>query len=128
MFLTSFILALQVVVADKVIKLGISPITSFILTLRIVLVATLVISGIPSSVSLILALYTSLVTTSVFTTSLGLLKSTGAGTNLPTSNLCTLLLKLLKLLRTLFNLSKSTFICVRSLFRPKMMYRLLLHF
>ena len=108
MFLTSFILALQVVVvADKLIKLGISPITSFILTLRIVLVAKLVISGIPSSISLILALYTSLVTTSVFTTSLGLLKSTGAGTNLPTSNLSTLLLKLLKLPRTLFNLSKS---------------------
>ena len=43
--------------------LGISPLTSFILALRVVLVAMLVISGILSSIFLILALYTSFLTT-----------------------------------------------------------------
>ena len=44
---------------------------------------------------------------SFFTTSLSLLKSTGKSTNLSTSNLSTLLFKLLKLVRRLFNLSIS---------------------
>ena len=44
-------------------------------------------------------------TTSFFATSLSLLKSTGAGTNLSISNLSTLLFKLLKPLVTFFNLS-----------------------
>ena len=46
-------------------------------------------------------------TKSFFTTSLSLLKSTGAGTNLSTSNLSPLLFKLLKLVGTFFNLSTS---------------------
>ena len=77
--------------------LGISPLTSFILALREALVAKLVISGILSSIFFILVLYTSFLATSVFTTSLSLLKLTGTGANLSTSNLSTLLFKLLKL-------------------------------
>ena len=77
--------------------LGISPLTSFILALREALVAKLVISGILSSIFFILVLYTSFLTTSVFTASLSLLKLTGTGANLSTSNLSTLLFKLLKL-------------------------------
>ena len=73
----------------KLVMLGISSFTSFILALTVVLVAKLVISGILFSVFLILALYTSFLTTSFFTTSLSLLKSTGTGTNLSTSNLST---------------------------------------
>ena len=42
----------------KLVILGISPLTSFILALRVVLVAKLVIWVISSSVFLILALYT----------------------------------------------------------------------
>ena len=61
--------------------------TSFILALRVVLVAKLVISGILSSIFLILALYTSFLTTLFFTTSLNLLQSTKTGTNLSTFNL-----------------------------------------
>ena len=78
--------------------------TLFILALRVVLVAKLVISGILSSIFFILALYTSFLTTSFFTTSLSLLKSTGTGTNLSTSNLSALiyLLKLFKLVGTFF--------------------------
>ena len=53
----------------------------------------------------ILALYTSFLTTSFFTTSLSLLKSIGAGANLATSNLSTLLFILLIGLSTFFNLS-----------------------
>ena len=84
--------------------LGISPLTSFILALRVVLVAKLVMSGILSSKFFILALYTSFLTKSFFTTALTLLKSTGTDTNLSKS---TLLYKLLKPLGTLFNLSIS---------------------
>ena len=47
--------------------LGISPLTSFILALSVVLVANLVISGILSSIFLILALYTYFLTTLFFT-------------------------------------------------------------
>ena len=43
-----------------------------------------------------------------FTTSFSLLKSTGTGTNLSTSNLSTLLFKFLKLLGTFLNLSMSS--------------------
>ena len=67
--------------------LGISPLTSFILALSVVLVANLVISGILSSIFLILALYTFFLTTLFFTISLSLLKSKGTGTNLSTSSL-----------------------------------------
>ena len=76
-------------VVAKLVMLGISLLTSFILALTVVLVAKLVISGILFSIFLILALYTSFLTTSFFTTSLSLLKSTGTGTNLSTSNLST---------------------------------------
>ena len=56
-----------------------------------------------------------------FTTSLSLLKSTGAVTNLTTSNLSTLLFKLLKLVGTFFSLSISNlstldFILAKSVF------------
>ena len=68
--------------------------------LRAVLVAKLVISVILSSIFFILALCSSFLKTSFFTTSLNLLKSTGAGNNLSTSNLSTLLFKLLKLVGT----------------------------
>ena len=67
--------------------LGISPLTSFILALSVVLVANLVMSGILSSIFLILALYTFFLTTLFFTISLSLLKSKGTGTNLSTSSL-----------------------------------------
>ena len=56
--------------------------TSFILALRVVLAAKLLISGTLSSIFLILALYTSFLTTSFFTTLFSLLKSTETGTNL----------------------------------------------
>ena len=71
---------------------------------------------------MVLALYTSFLTTSFFTTSLSLLKSTGTGNNLSTSNLSILLFKLLKpvgifsnlLISNLstsdFKLAKSTFL------------------
>ena len=52
---------------------------------------------------LILALCTSFLTTSFYTTSISLLKSTGADTNLSTSNLSTLLFKLYKLVGIFFN-------------------------
>ena len=75
----------------NLIILGISLLTFFILALSVVLVAKLVILGILSSISLILALYTFFfLTTSFFTALLNLLKSTGTGTYLSTSNLCTL--------------------------------------
>ena len=81
-----FSTAVRAVLVAKLVISGISPLTSFVLALRVVLVAKLVISGILSSIFFILALYTSFLTTSFFTTSLSLLKSTGTGTNLSTSN------------------------------------------
>ena len=105
-FLTLGILFSKVVrvalVAKLVILVTLS-LTSFILALREALVAKLVISDILSSIFLILALYTSFLTTSFFTSSLNLLKSTGAGTNLSSSNLSTLLFKLFNLVRTFSN-------------------------
>ena len=89
LFLNSFILALRAVVVAKLVILGISFLTSFILALKVVLVAKL--SGILSLIFFIFALYTSFLTTLFFTKSLTLLKSTGAGTNLPTPNLSTCL-------------------------------------
>ena len=77
-----FSTAVRALVVNKSVTLGIL----LILALRAVLVAKLVISGILSSIFFILALYTSFLTTSFFTLSLSLLKSTGAGTNLSTSN------------------------------------------
>ena len=59
------------------------------------------------SIFFILAFYKSFLTTLFFTTSFTLLKSTGAGTNLSTSNLSTLLFKLFKLVGTFLNLSIS---------------------
>ena len=53
------------------------------------------------------SLHSVFLTISFFTASLSLLKSTGAGTNLSTSNLSTLLFKLLKLVGTFFSLSIS---------------------
>ena len=52
-----------------------------------------------------LALYTSFLTTLFVITSLSSFKSTATCTNLSTSDLSTLLFKLLKLLDTFFNLS-----------------------
>ena len=49
-----------------------------------------------SAIFLILAIYTSFSQYHFFITSISLLKSTGAGTNLSTSNLSALLFKLLK--------------------------------
>ena len=100
----SFILAVRTLVVAKLVILGIMPLTWFILALWVVLVAKLVILGILSSIFLILALYTSYLTTSFFTKSRSLLKSTKTGTTLSTSNLSTLLFKLLKLVATFFNL------------------------
>ena len=56
-----------------------------------------------SEMFLILALCTSFLMTSFYTTSISLLKSTGADTNLSTSNLSTLLFKLYKLVGIFFN-------------------------
>ena len=53
---------------------------------KLVILVILVILGILSSITLILALYTPFLTTSFFTKSLSLLKSTGTGANLSTSN------------------------------------------
>ena len=91
-----FSTAVRAVVVAKLVILDISSLTSFILALRVVLVVKLVTSVILSSISLIF------VTTSFFTTSLRLLKSTGVISNFPTSNLSTLLFKLLKPLGTFF--------------------------
>ena len=66
-----------VVVVAKLVLLGVSPLTSFILALRVVLVAKLEISSILSSIFFILALYKFFSATSFFITSLSLLKSTG---------------------------------------------------
>ena len=107
LFLISFILALIAVIVAKLVVLSISYLTSFTLVLRVVLVAKLVISGIFSSILLILAMHASCLTTSFFTTSLILLRSTGAGINLTKCNLSTLFFKLLKLVGTFFNLSVS---------------------
>ena len=66
----------------KLVLLGISFLTSFILALRVVLVAKLVILGILSSLSFYLSIiYKYFLTTAYFTTSLNSLKSTGTGTN-----------------------------------------------
>ena len=66
----------------KLVMLGILSLFSFVLELRAEVVAKLVISGILSSIFLILSLYTTFLRTSFFTTSLNLLKSTEASTNL----------------------------------------------
>ena len=100
-----FSTAVRAVVVAKSVILGISHLTSFILALRVVLVANLGISSILSLIFYILALYTPFLTTLFFTASVGLLKSTGTGTNLSTSNLSALLFQLLEPLGTFFNLS-----------------------
>ena len=78
-----FSTAVRAVVVAKLAILGFF-LTSFILAFRVALVAKLVMSGILPSILLILTLYISSLTRSFFTTSLSLLKSTGAGTNLST--------------------------------------------
>ena len=70
------------VVANFVI-LGPSPLTTFILALRVVLVDKLVISGILSTIFFTLALYI-FQRLDFFTASLSLLKSAGTSTNLST--------------------------------------------
>ena len=84
-----FSTAVRALVVAKLVIFGIPSLTSFILALREVFVAKLVMSGILSSIFFILALYTSFLTTSFFTISLSLLRPTGTGTNLSTSNLST---------------------------------------
>ena len=81
-----------------------SALTSFILALRIVIVTKLVVTGILSSIFFIFSLF---LTISFFTTLLNLLKSTGVVSNFTISNLSTLLFKLLKLAGTFINLSIS---------------------
>ena len=104
-----FSTAVRAAVVAMLVILAISPLTSFILALRVVLVAKLVISvpNIFSSVFFILALYQSFLTTASFTASLSLLKSTRTGTNLSTYNLPALLFTLFKLVGTFFSLSIS---------------------
>ena len=106
--------------------------TSFILALTVVLVANLIISDILSSISLILALYTSCLRTSFFTALLSLLKSIGVVSNLPMSNLSTLLFKLFKPLGTLFklsmsNLSTSDFKLAKLVFLAKTIHSFMLY-
>ena len=117
----------------KLVILGTYSLTSFTLALTVVLVAKLVISGILSLIFFILALYTSFLIASIFSTLLSLLKSTGASANLSTSNLTTLLFKLIKPLGTFFNLSMSNltssdFKLAKSAFQQKIMFEILLHF
>ena len=66
--------AVRAAVVVKLEILVILPLSTFILALRVVLLAKLVTSGILSSIFLILALYTSFLTKLLFTTSLSLLK------------------------------------------------------
>ena len=111
-------------VVAKLVILGISFLISFMLPLRVVLVAKLAIPGAFTSKCFFLALQTSFLTTSFLTISLSLLKSTGAGTDLSTPNLYTLLLKFLKLLDTFYklsisNLSASDFKLAASVFSVK---------
>ena len=61
-----FSIAVTAVAVAKLLILGISLLTSFILALRVVLVAKLVISSTLSSIFLILTLYTSFLTTPTF--------------------------------------------------------------
>ena len=103
-----FSTVVRVPVVAELAMLGISPLTSSILALREALVAKLVITDVLSSIFFILVSYKSFLTTSLFTTSLYLLKPTGAGTNLSVSNLFTLIFKSVKLLGIFFNLSIST--------------------
>ena len=124
----SFSTAARAAVVAKLVMLGISFLTLFTLLLRVVLIAKLVILDILSSIFLMLALYTPF-----FTTSLSLLKSTGTGTHLSTSNLSTLLFKLFKLVGIFFNLSISNlstldFKLAKSTFLANLMYQHLLHF
>ena len=86
-FSISLIFIVILVILVKVSNIRYFTINLFILVLRVVLVAKLVMSGILSSIFLILALYTYFLTTSFFSALLNLLKSTGTGTNLSTSNL-----------------------------------------
>ena len=102
-----FSTTVRAVVVAKLLILGISPLTSFTLALRVVLVANLVMLDVWSSMLLISALYSVFLTTSLFTTLLSLPKSTGTDANFPISYLSPLLFKLLKLSRIVFNLSTS---------------------
>ena len=91
---------------------------SFILALRVVLVAKLVISGILCSIFFYLSIINIFFNDIIFIISLSLLKSTGTGNNLSTSNLSILLLKFLKVVET-FNLSILDFELAKSTFLAK---------
>ena len=121
-----------VLVAKLLVILDILFLTSFILALTIVLVANLIISDNLSSISLILALYRSCLRTSFFTALLSLLKSIEVVSNFPMSNLSTLLFKLFKPLGTLFklsmcNLSTSDFKLVKLVFLAKTIHSFMLY-
>ena len=92
-----FSAAVRAVVIAKSVILGILFLTLFILALREALVVKLAISDILSSVLFILALCTSFFTHLSSFYILSLLQSTGTGTNLKTSDLSTLIFKLVKL-------------------------------
>ena len=91
---------------------------SFILALRVVLVAKLVISGILCSIFFYLSIINIFFNDIIFIISLSLLKSTGTGNNLSTSNLSILLFKFLKVVET-FNLSILDFELAKSTFLAK---------
>ena len=113
-----FSTAFRTVLLAKLVILGISPLMSFILALRVVLVAKLVISGILSSIFFYLSIIYIFFNDIIFITSLSLLKSTGTGNNLSTSNLSILLFKYLKVVET-FNLSILDFELAKSTFLAK---------
>ena len=99
-----FLIAIRPAAVAKLIILDISPLISFILALREELVTKIVILGILSSMLLILALYTSCLTTTFSAISLSLIKKTETGSNVSTSYLSTLLLKLSKLVNIFLKL------------------------
>ena len=113
-----FSTAFRTVLLAKLVILGISPLMSFILALRVVLVAKLVISGILSSIFFYLSIIYIFFNDIIFIISLSLLKSTGTGNNLSTSNLSILLFKFLKVVET-FNLSILDFELAKSTFLAK---------
>ena len=113
-----FSTAFRTVLLAKLVILGISPLMSFILALRVVLVAKLVISGILSSIFFYLSIIYIFFNNIIFIISLSLLKSTGTGNNLSTSNLSILLFKFLKVVET-FNLSILDFELAKSTFLAK---------
>ena len=115
---------IRAVLVAKLIIIGTSSLTSFILALSVVL-AKLVISGIYFIFNIFyLNIIYIFFKTSLLTKSPNLLKSTGTGNNLSTFSLSTLFFKLLKLVGTFFNwsisnLSKLDFELAKSTFLAK---------